>query len=162
MGCAREIKDLRVYKDCGAHSGMQQYVSVQECTQQQGREAGTNKTTRASQQWVVCRHAQEFRQHTRQYEQELESTQETIRNYAMQCSGRSLGALCWVTMSRAVSNAESGGIGHVVREGRPRFCVVGRQPLMKWQCLSSGMCLRTRHTVPGKLIEPENHFVFVE
>jgi hypothetical protein len=43
-------------------------------------------------------------------------------------------------MSRAVSNGESAGLGRVVREGRPRFCVVGRQPLMKWQRLSSGMC----------------------
>ena len=49
------------------------------------------KTTRASRQWGVCRHAQECRERTIQYEQELESTQETIRNYAMQCSGRSLG-----------------------------------------------------------------------
>ena len=39
MGCARENKDLRAYKDCCARSNMQHYVSVQECTQQQGREA---------------------------------------------------------------------------------------------------------------------------
>ena len=62
---------LVVYEDCGALSGMQQYVSVQECSQQQGREAGTNKTTRASQQWGVCRHAQECRQRTIQYYTEL-------------------------------------------------------------------------------------------
>ena len=49
------------------------------------------QTTRASRQWGVCRHVQECRQRTIQYEQELESTQETIRNHAMQCSGRSLG-----------------------------------------------------------------------
>ena len=43
MGCARGNKHLRAYKDCGARSNMQQYVSVQECTQQQEREACTKK-----------------------------------------------------------------------------------------------------------------------
>jgi hypothetical protein len=38
---------------------------------------------RANQQWGVCRHAQECRERTIQYEQELESTQETIRNHAI-------------------------------------------------------------------------------
>ena len=51
--CAGEQR-LESIQGGGARSDMQQYVSVQEYTQWQGREAGTNKTTRASQQWACA------------------------------------------------------------------------------------------------------------
>jgi hypothetical protein len=72
---------VRVYKDCGARSDMQQYVSVQECMQRQEREAGTDKPPEQIRSGAC---SGTHRERTIQYEQELESTQEIIRNHAMQ------------------------------------------------------------------------------
>ena len=105
MGWARETRDVRLYKDVGTHSDMQRCVSVQQCMACNVAMARSRhrQTTRTNQQWCLCWHAQECilaflvrvlartREHTIQYEQELESTQETLRNHAMQCCGRSLG-----------------------------------------------------------------------
>ena len=102
---------MRVYKYCVACSDMQE--CVQECMQTARTRSRYRQTTRANQQWGVCKHAQECRERTIQYEQELESTQETIRNHAMQCSGCSLETV---------------------------FLSLGVSIIIKWQGLSS--CIR--------------------
>jgi glucan-binding YG repeat protein len=78
----------RVYKDGDESSHMHKRTAMHATWQE--REACADKPpARVNQQRGVFRNAEEHRECTKQYEQELECTQEATRCYAMRCSGRS-------------------------------------------------------------------------